>query len=222
LCPAGRIAIVRPELLKKLGIPIPAQPVFYSDNWFGVRGYFPGSMMPMLPGPTWQEASVEHRIKKVWILPLNLTVGAVTRRGLPVIVKLAWPGVIMLGDQEYMTPANPDRLVIGNSFFAPGTFTLTDNTIEYKGPLSVTVEHPVVTNPSYSGSPMSQQEVARIAAKAEQERKQAEADVAAAQIRSGELACSERVCVKITLAIMTVQAIKCPVQIATHGREPAR
>jgi hypothetical protein len=79
--------------------------------------------------PIWQEASVEHSIKKVWILPLNLTAGTVTRRGLPVIVKLA-PGEV---GQEEGTPANPDRIVIGNSFFAPGTFTLTDNTIEYKG-----------------------------------------------------------------------------------------
>ena len=173
-----------PALLKKLGIPISVQPVVYSDSWCGRHGFFPevdkgwrpSPGQPRYPG--WREVSVVHTMQKVWVVPLKLTVGTVTRRELPVIVKLTSGGSFQTAEG---LPDVADRIVIGTGFFAPGAFALTKSTVVYAGPLSMTVDHPIVTNHQYSGKPMSEQEVDRIAAAAEQERKQAVADVAAAK-----------------------------------------
>jgi hypothetical protein len=118
-------------------------------------------------------------VKKVWILPLNITVGTVERRGVPVIVT----DDLDIG-QEQGVPVDRDRIVIGNSFFEPGTFALKDNAIEYKGPLSMTVDNRRVHNPRLSGpggaplAPLSKQVVAHKEAVAAVQRRKAEADLA--------------------------------------------
>jgi len=164
----------RPELLQALGIPISVQPVIYKESW-SARGGFFTSLCPI-----WQSASACQSLEKVWILPLDITVGKISRRGVPVIVKLV-PGDC---GQEEGTPVNPAMLVLGNGFFKPGTYALTEKAIAYQGPLLVTVEKPTISNRRYAspdGSPlppMSKQAAAHIEGVAKAQQQKAMADVA--------------------------------------------
>lgn len=121
------------KLLQELGVPITVPPTKYSNEWKVQTGY-----AGLHRGEGYYNFA-DHVVDKIWILPLDVTVGTVTRRSLPVVVEQCGYDTL---DHEGYDNLGVDLFVIGSDFFKPGKFEITGATINYQGQLLATIDRP--------------------------------------------------------------------------------
>jgi hypothetical protein len=93
--------------LEKLGIPIYVQPTKYVDHWQVIVGQSDPTQTPQLI----------HLVDKEWIVPVDISVGDITKHNVPVVVRENMSTSEMPGD--------PARFELGKSFFDPQNVSAT-------------------------------------------------------------------------------------------------
>jgi len=112
------------DLLDALGIPITVQPTTFMNYWFpGLCSAYMGPR-PFVPRPV-------HWVHKVWPVILDIEVLGIRRQEICVSVEDNGGDTMFNGAfPRFGLPA--DGFILGNSFFAPGSFTIANNRLEFK------------------------------------------------------------------------------------------